>query len=69
MQSKNRMKKVSSTIVPLKMVGLLVNLWGSCKLAFLPLSSWEKKIVEFSPKNDKFEIGLRQVALSNIQFV
>ena len=26
MQSKNRMKKVSSTIVPLKMVGLLVNL-------------------------------------------
>ena len=51
------------------MVGLIVNLWDSCKLAFLPLSSWEKKIVEFSPKNDKFEIGLRQVALSNIQFV
>ena len=28
-----------------------------------------KKNVEFSLKNDKFEIGLRQVALSNIQFV
>ena len=33
-----------------KMVGLIVNLWDSCKLAFLPLSSWEKKNVEFSLK-------------------
>ena len=52
-----------------KMVGLIVNLWDSCKLAFLPLSWWEKKMWNFHSKNDKFEIGLRQVALSNIQFV
>lgn len=52
-----------------KMVSLIVNLWDSCKLAFLPLSWWEKKMWNFHSKNDKFEIGLRQVALSNIQFV
>ena len=69
MQSKNRMKKVSSTIVPLKNGGLTCQSVRFMQTGLPAFVIVRKKNVEFSPKNDKFEIGLRQVALSNIQFV
>ena len=70
MQSKNRMKKVSSTIVPLKNGGLTcqsVRFMQTGLPAFVIVR--KKKLWNFHSKNDKFEIGLRQEALSNTQFV
>ena len=70
MQSKNRMKKVSSTIVPLKNGALTCQ---SVRFMQTGLPAFvigrKKKLRNFHSKNDKFEIGLRQVALSNTQFV
>ena len=69
MQSKNRMKKVSSTIASFKNGGLDCRSVRFLQTGLPALVIVRKKMWNFHSKSDKFEIGLRQVTLGNIQFV